>query len=108
MRRVVGNSLLFKMLENLLNHHRIFHTGNDLDRALTLLTDFNFNIEYPFQSLSPIHSSMTFCRCLLIPGLLLQLLSTLASLGWGNMNSILAIGSEHTVEPGEVDSGLGH
>jgi hypothetical protein len=41
---VVGNSFLFEVLENLLNSHRIFHTGYDLDRTTAFLTDLDVDI----------------------------------------------------------------
>jgi len=39
-----GNSPFFKVLEYLLDDHRGFHTGNDLYRSLTLLTDLNIDM----------------------------------------------------------------
>jgi hypothetical protein len=34
--------------ENLLNNHRVFYAGDDLDRAFTFLADLDVDIEHPF------------------------------------------------------------
>jgi hypothetical protein len=51
----VGDSLLFKVFQNLGNDCRVFNAGNDLDWTFALLTRFDIDIEYPFQSLHPCH-----------------------------------------------------
>ena len=51
---VVRYSPLVKVLENLLDNHRVFHTGDDPDRSFTLFANLNVNVEHPFQSLHPL------------------------------------------------------
>jgi len=74
----VGDSLLFKVFKNLGNDCRVFYAGNDLDWTFALLTDFDIDIEYPFQSLHPCHRGMAFRWGLLILGLILGCFLSLA------------------------------
>jgi len=47
------------VIQNSPDRHGIFYTGDDLDRALALVTDFNVDIEYALQALGPAHCHMT-------------------------------------------------
>ena len=43
------------MGEDLLDHHRIFDAGDDLDLACASLAGFNVDVEYALQSARPRH-----------------------------------------------------
>ena len=65
------------MIQNLLDGHRIFHTGDDPHRAPALRAGFNVDIEHPFQPLGPGHRHMALGDAAIIP-FLISLLVPLA------------------------------
>ena len=46
---------LFQVSEYLLDHYRVFNTGNDLDRATAFAAGFDIDMEHTFQALCPSH-----------------------------------------------------
>ena len=44
MSHFVGNSFLFKVLENLLNDRRVFYAGDDFNRTFALLADLVIDV----------------------------------------------------------------
>lgn len=56
----------------------------------------------------PSHGDMAFSRRLIFPCLTRLYFATLASFGWRDMNSVLAIRRENAMKSGEIDSGFWH
>ena len=92
------------MCKYLLDHYRVFDTGNHFDGATTYVTGRYIDIEYSFQTLRPTHRGMLLHRrshiaVYLAPG-------ALASFCWCYQGAMLAIRREHAVESSQVSPGL--
>lgn len=48
------------MCQDLLDNHRVFNTGNDLDGTFALLSFGDVDIEHPFQAPGPGHRGTAF------------------------------------------------
>ena len=98
-----------KILKYLLNHFRIFNTGNDFDLANTVFADFNVDIENSLQSLHPSHSAVSLCRTLVLPvGIGWFSNELLTALGRRHLNPSLTFGRKDSMEPREGDVRLGY
>ena len=96
------------MVEDLLNHHRVFNAGDDFHHTASVATCFNIDIKDALESLRPGHG-----RAARGLGLILRFVSAigfvaLASLGWRYQSAVLAVRGKHAVETGEVDARFGH
>ncbi len=88
------------MREYLVNDHRIFDTGNDLQRTATLSAMFDVDIEHTFESLRPCHGRVAFGFCFIVLGLVLWYLSTLPAPSGCDMDAMPTVRRENTMEPG--------
>ena len=95
------------MVQNLPDDRWIFNAGNYLGRTTADPAGRNVNIEHPFQSLSPGHRNMALCGCFLIL-IRCHFPAALAPPGRGHPHPVQAVRRKHTVESGQVDSGLGY
>jgi hypothetical protein len=57
------------VIKDLLDHLRVFVTGDDLDGTAAFAACLNIDIEYAFQSLRPSHGDTPWKRVRLTPGL---------------------------------------
>ena len=107
----IGRFLVIQMFQNLPDCRRVFDTGNNPNRALTLLTDFDIDVEYPFQPLGPGHGGMAFGRGFVIGlgGVFVVAVAVAVALtpaGRGDKCAVFAVGSEYSVKSCQVHSGF--
>ncbi len=90
------------MLKDLFDGRRIFDTGNHLDRTAALLTGLDIDLELTFEALRRGHGGVALGGEFdLVGGLF-------AAPGRCYLGTVLAIGSKHAVEAGEVDPWFGN
>jgi hypothetical protein len=78
-----------------------------LGRNTTDPAGFHVNVEHPFQSLSPTHRHMSLRECFLIL-IRCQFPAALAPPGRRHPHPVHTVRRKHTMEPAQVDSGLGY
>jgi len=80
------------MFQYLPDHYRVFDAGYDPHRALTLLTDFDVDVEDPLQPLGPGHGTMALGRCpfVVVSGDQI-ILAALATSGWRDGCSVMEV-----------------
>ena len=94
--------------QDLLNHHRVFDAGGDLDAAAAGLAALDVDIEYALEALSPSHRYPAFSRRLL--------LALIGGFGFvapaaprrRHPRTMGAVRCEHPVESDQIDPGLRH
>ena len=96
------------MREYLRDHRRVFDAGNDTDITTAVTAGFNVDVEDPLQSLRPGHGCALLSGCLLLCLLCCFDLFACASPGWCYQRPVFAVGREHPMKSGQVDSGFGH
>jgi hypothetical protein len=102
---VATSAFILQMLLYLVNERLILYTSNHRCFTATLLANRHINVEYPLQALSQGHGFVALCGCLVF-----AFLSDTAftALGRCHIDSMFAVGCEHSMEPGQVDSWLGN
>ena len=58
---LTGLGFLPKVIEDLLDHRRVFDAGNHLHRAGAFATGLNVDIKYTLEALRPGHRRSSFC-----------------------------------------------
>ena len=94
------------MGEDLGNHRRVFNGGDDCQGPATVRAVFDVDIEYPFESSSPVHApSRAVMRgpVRIFSGVLINERSARRDQGTDP-----GVGRERAVEPNEVESGPWH
>jgi len=100
--------LSLQVIEDLLDQHRVFDAGNDLDGAAAFTTGLDVDIEYTLQSLRPGH------RCPALSGRLVRCFIghsgfvALASPRGRYHCTVLAVRREHAMKASQIDAGLRH
>jgi hypothetical protein len=94
--------------EDLLDHHRIFDAGNDLDVTAAALAGLDVNVEDTFQALRPSHGGPAFGGRGVFGRIRRVGFVALAALARRHLCTVCAVGGEDSVEPSEVDPGFGH
>ena len=55
---LLSKDVLVQVREYLLDHQRVFNTGDDLDFTTALTAGFNVNVEYPYMDSSSFASTL--------------------------------------------------
>lgn len=95
------------MLEDLLDHRRVFDTGKALDGAAAFTAGIDVDVEHPFEALrlghgcTPFQGSWRFICCL-------GLLANFTPPRRCYQGAVLAVRRKYPVKPGQVDAWFGH
>jgi len=89
----------------LVDHHLILDTGNHLGLTSALRAGRHIDVENPLQALRPGHALAPLFGCLVFVFLAGAAFTTFSR---RHLNTVFAVGYEHTMEPGQVDSWLGN
>jgi len=98
--------LVFEVIEDLLDHPRVFDTGNHLDRTGAFPAGLDIDVENTFEPLCPGHRRPPFgwrWRLIGYPSLMSP-----APLWGRHPRPVLAVRRNHPMAAGQADSGLGH
>jgi len=101
------------MVQYLPDDRGILNAGDYPGRTTTDSAGFHVNVEYPLESLSPAHRYMSLRECFLILTECFLILTfchfraALAPPGRGHPHPVFTVRCKHTMESGQVDSGLG-
>jgi hypothetical protein len=80
-----------------LNYHRIFDAGNDLDGTTAFTAGFDVYVENTLQSLRPAHVHVAFGGCLFLRLIGRFGLVALAPPGGYHPRTVFAVGGKHAV-----------
>jgi hypothetical protein len=94
---LTGVAFVLQVIEDLLDHHRIFDTRNDLDGATALTACLDINVENTLESLRPTHRRSPFAGCWLLIGQLSFVAS--APLCWCHQRPVPTVRCKHTIVP---------
>lgn len=94
------------MCKYLLDHHRVFDTGNHFDSATEFFTDQHIDIKYSFQALCPTHDGILLYRRSLVTGYLAS--DALASFQGRHQRPVLIVWREHAMEVCQIGSWSGY
>jgi len=102
--------LLFEMFKNLLDYVRILNAGNHFDMPSTVLANLNINIEDSLKSLHPCHGVVPLFRGLIEPVSIgcFWFVRLFSAFSRCDLNTVLAVWGEDTVESGKIDARLGY
>jgi len=113
LRLEIFGPLLPQMFQNLADHRRVFHAGDDLHRVLALFAGFDVDVENPFQTLGPVHGGVAFgWRSFILVGGCLFFLTAPAPPCWcdqqtrGNAGNLMSGSNTFQSHCGELK--LGH
>lgn len=94
--------------KDLLDHHRIFNAGDDLDGVAAAVADLDVDVENALQALPPSHCGPAFSGRSVFGRIRRASLVALAAFGRRHLRTMRTIGGENAVKSSQVDPGLGY
>ena len=96
------------MLQDLLDHGRVFDACNDFDVATAVFTLLDINVEDTLEPLHPGHRITALLNSFFLCALHFRRLSSLTPLPRRNQGAMLVVGCEKAVEPRQIHPRLGN
>ncbi len=96
------------MTEDLLDHHRIFYAGDNLNGAAAHRAGLDIDVENPLQALHPGHRGPALGGCFFFPVPIRMTFVSLPPLCRHDQRPVLAVRCKHPMETGEIDSRFRH